>query len=213
VDERLRTRYAGDDAARAYRTKYEGSPFRRWSSRREKALVARLLDRSGAEGEVLDVPCGTGRMVPTLLARAPRVVAVDLSDAMIRVATEDLAREIAAGRVAVSVASADALPFPDGVFAAAVCWRLLHHLHDRAARARVLSELARVARTAVVASFADAATWKARSERRRGRARRCAFLTADDVASEARDVGLRLAAVLRLSSPFSVQAGALLLRS
>jgi SAM-dependent methyltransferase len=213
VDERLKARYASEEAAEAYRGKYERSLARRWSSRRETALVARLLDRAGAEGEVLDVPCGAGRLVPTLLRRATRVVAVDLSPAMVRVATEELATEVAAGRVAVSVASADALPFPDGAFAAAVCWRLLHHLHDRAARARVLGELARVARTAVVASFADAGTWKARSERRRGRERRCAFLTADDLAAEARAAGLRLATVARLSSAFSVQAGALLLRA
>jgi SAM-dependent methyltransferase len=211
VDDRFSARYGGDEAARAYRAKYERSFLRRLSARREAALVGRLLDRAGGRGgEVLDAPCGAGRLVPTLLSRAERVVGVDLSPAMVAAATEALAGEVASGRVALSVGSAEALPFQRGAFRAAVCWRLLHHLAAPEERRRVLAELARVARDAVVVSFADAGTLRARAARRRGRPSRRAPIAVETLAQDARAAGLDLAAHERLSSAFSALAGALL---
>ena len=70
--------------------------------------------------------------------------------------------------------------------------------------------LARVSRSAVVVSFADAGTWKARSERRRGRSRRCTMLERDELFAEAGAAGLRGVEARRLASAFSLLAGALL---
>lgn len=206
----LMERYGSAAGAAAYRDKYARSLSRRLSALREASLLRRALARAGTQGPALDAPCGAGRMVPVLLERAARVTALDLSPAMAEEARRGLAPEVLAGRVVVGEGSVERLPFDDGAFDTAVCWRLLHHLTDPSDRGRVLAELARVARRAVVVTFADAGTWKARSQRRRGRDRRCVKVTSEALAAEAAAAGLRLEGTWRLASAFSLLAVALL---
>lgn len=209
MDEALRARYGSAAGAAAYARKYDASPLRRWSSRREAALVARLVDAVGGRGgHVVDVPCAAGRLVRPLLGVAARVTAVDASEAMVAVASDLLSAEVAAGRAAVVVGRAESLPFRDGEADVVVCWRLLHHLLDPAERAAILAETARVARSGVVISFADRGTWKARLQAARRRNRRCAKVTLAEIAAEAQAAGLSLTAHRRLSSAFSLVAGA-----
>ncbi|MCC7139131.1 MAG: class I SAM-dependent methyltransferase [Planctomycetes bacterium] len=209
----LQRRYGSAQGAAAYRHKYERSWLRRWSARREASLLRWALARAATSGEVLDVPCGAGRMAPVLLERAARVTGVDRSDAMVEQARDACADAVAAGRLALATGSADALPFPDGAFHTAVCWRLLHHVVDRDDRRRVLASLARVATGAVVATFCDATTWKARGERLRRRDRRCVTLAPAAFADEARAAGLVVEATRRLSSCFSLLAVAVCRRA
>jgi ubiquinone/menaquinone biosynthesis C-methylase UbiE len=208
----LEQRYGSLEGAAAYRRKYERSWLRRWSAHREATLLRWALAQAQTEGVALDVPCGAGRMVPVLLERARRVTAVDLSAAMVEEAKAALADDVAADRVVLGTASADALPFDRGVFDTAVCWRLLHHVVDRDVRVGILHELARVTRRAVIITFADTGTWKAWSERVRRRTRRCAMLSEADVRAEAHDAGLSLALgdTRRLSIAFSLLAVAVL---
>ena len=124
MDTHLYERYGSEAGATAYRHKYERSLARRWSNRRELSAVHRALERAGARGRVLDCPCGAGRLVPTLLAVADHVTAVDLSPEMVKQAEDALAALAAAGRVSFAVASADRLPFPDQAFDTVVCHRL-----------------------------------------------------------------------------------------
>lgn len=105
-----------------------------------------------------DIGCGTGRLIPHLVAGGARVRGVDLSDEMVRVARRD--------QPGCDVQQADlrALPFADGELDGAVCWYSLIFLapHDRPA---AWGELARVVRPGghLVVS------WKhGRDERRRG---------------------------------------------
>jgi SAM-dependent methyltransferase len=206
----LEQRYGSPEGAAAYRTKYEHSLARRWSARREAALLRWALAFAGTEGVALDAPCGAGRMTPVLLEHARRVTAVDLSPAMVAEARAALADAIAVGQVVLGTGSVDALPFDDGAFDTAVCWRLLHHVTDRAARVRILAGLARVARGAVIVTVADAGTWKARLQRWRRRDRRCVRLDVDDLAAEAAAAGLSVRATRRLASWFSLLAVAVL---
>ena len=176
----LRARYDSEAGARAYAAKYDRRWSRRLSNRRELNLVRWAMRKTGLSaqraergiraGAVLDVPCAAGRLIPVLLEFADRVTAIDRSPAMVAVATEASATEAAAGRVLVGEGDASALRFVDRAFEVVVCWRLLHHLTDRADRIRVLRELARTCRRGVVVTFADASTWKARFQRWR---RRC----------------------------------------
>jgi SAM-dependent methyltransferase len=214
VDEALRARYASPAGARAYARKYDASWLRRWSSRRETALVARLVrSLSSGPATVLDVPCAAGRLVRPLLGLASRVVAIDASPAMVEVAREAHADEVASGRVTASVGTAESLPFEDGAFDVVVCWRLLHHLVDAAERARILAEVARVSRAGVVLSFADAGTLRARLQSARRRNRRCVKLSPRALADEASAAGLRVVETRRLSSAFSLVAGAALAKA
>jgi SAM-dependent methyltransferase len=207
----LMARYASEAGAKAYARKYERSWMRRRSARREAALVREALSRAGARGEVLDVPCGAGRMVATLVDRGDRVVGADLSPEMLGLAARLHAGAVADGRASFVRANATSLPFPGGRFDAVVCWRLLHHVTDRAARVAILAEAARVSRGPVVISYGDATTLKARLHRLRGRRRRCVLETPAELGAEAGEAGLRVAWTGRLSSPFSLLAGALLL--
>lgn len=90
-----------------------------------------------ANRSVLDVGCGPGLFTYHLAARARRVVGTDVSPVM-------LAR--AQGFETVQ-ANAEDLPFPDGSFDIAFEANLLHHVPRPAA---VISEMARIAREAVV---------------------------------------------------------------
>src|SRR5262245_1902809 len=200
----LEQRYGSAEGAAAYRRKYEQSWLRRVSAKREATLLRWALEEAGAEGVVLDVPCGAGRLVPVLLERARRVTAVDTSPAMLAEAKAALVEEVAADRVVFGTASADALPFDQGAFDTAVCWRLLHHVVERDARVRVLHELGRVARRAAIVTFSDAGTWKAWSERVRRRRRRCVLLAEKDLRGEAHDAGLQIEQTRRLSNAFSL---------
>jgi ubiquinone/menaquinone biosynthesis C-methylase UbiE len=187
-------RYRSREGAVAYRTKYATSLFRRISSRREVAIVRDFVGRAGPVRRLLDCPCGAGRLLPALAAAAS-VTAADLSRPM-------LAEARGAGRARFVQASAFRLPFEDRAFDVAVCHRLVHHV-DAAGRATVLAELARVTTRAVVLSFADAGTRRARRPTRR------TCVDAGTLAAEARAAGLRLEESRRVASWFSVQAIAL----
>lgn len=151
--------------------RYVGPRFRTaGAAGRDGKLVARLARRLALPSTaiVLDVPCGTGRLSPTLIAPEGFYVGVDVSAAMLR-----QARTV--HDAPLLQASAAALPFADSSFDVVVCCRLLHHLRDDE-RAAVLRELVRVSRRFVVASFFDSGSWAAWRRsigvRRQGRSRR-----------------------------------------
>ncbi len=203
----METRYRSPAGALAYRHKYERSLARRWSNRREQAIVRAALERAGTRGRVLDCPVGAGRLVPTLLGFAEHVTGADMSPAMIDEARDALAPAIEAGRVDLVVASASSLPFADGAFDTVVCHRLVHHLATAAERGAVLSELRRVAARCVLCSFSDDTTAKARRQSRRGVERRRHPLTPEAFLAEARAAGLvPLGKPLHLAPWFSLVA-------
>jgi len=86
-------------------------------------------------GRALDVGCGTGRISAALAARGVKVWGVDPAPGMLEVARARVPRG-----VGLKEGTAEALPFRDGWFDAAVCW-LTVHLMDRQ---RAFAELARV---------------------------------------------------------------------
>jgi SAM-dependent methyltransferase len=198
-------RYDTPGEAAAYRDKYRRSLVRRLSSRRELSLVGRALAQAASYGRILDVPCGAGRLGPTLLRRAVRLVAADLSLPMVREARTALALPAHARRALFARAAAEALPFADGAFDTVLCHRLLHHLAEPAARARLLAELRRVASRWVILSFHDASAPRLRFRGARPRSR--VALLPDELAREAAAVGLSLVPpVRRLNGWFSLLA-------
>ena len=97
-----------------------------------------LVSRLPSGGHVLDVATGTGLVADQLLRRGYRVTALDQSPEMLAVARERLN-----GRVELVEASADSLPFPDGVFDHLTFTYLLRYVENPQA---TLAELARVVR-------------------------------------------------------------------
>jgi ubiquinone/menaquinone biosynthesis C-methylase UbiE len=104
-------------------------------------------------GEValLDAGCGTGSYSQAMLPHVGRISAVDVSPAMIEVASGKLAAAEAEGRVTFHCAPIDELPFESGTFDGVMINQVLHHLPDRPAEGfpahrRVFREFARVLR-------------------------------------------------------------------
>jgi SAM-dependent methyltransferase len=103
---------------------------------------------------VLEMGCGTGVFLPALTrAVAPDglVIGIDHADSFL---TEARQRVDAAGvgdRVALEVADALQLPFPDGSFDTAHCERVLMHLEDPEAALRELRRVVRPGGRVVVA--------------------------------------------------------------
>ncbi len=115
--------------------------------------AALVLDGAGPlEGPVLDLGSGMGVMARELARRGLAVESVDVSAEDQEVAaslTEGTGLE---SRVRFTPADGAALPFPDGAFAAAVSFNVLHHLADGAP---VLREVVRVVRSGGVLVLAD----------------------------------------------------------
>jgi SAM-dependent methyltransferase len=99
--------------------------------------VALAREQVPSGGRVLDVGCGTGRLLDSLPPSYERV-GVDVSHAML-----DRARQKG---LEVVEASADALPFRDSSFDLVTTFAVLHHLIDPARVRCCLGEMARVAR-------------------------------------------------------------------
>jgi ubiquinone/menaquinone biosynthesis C-methylase UbiE len=134
--------------AAAYRRSRHPSRYTRHY--KEEAIVSPWLDDLPRGAAILDVPCGTGRWIPTLAGRGFRYVGADISQSMV-----DEARTVTAPPPVLGLVVADLarLPFDDESFDAVILWRLLHHVPDSETRERLLREAARVTRNKVILSF------------------------------------------------------------
>jgi SAM-dependent methyltransferase len=187
-----RTKY--DDPGRAKRYAGRGEP----RGREEWALVEEVAFRTPGVApprDVLDAPCGAGRIAAAFLARGVPVRCADLSPAMRAEAANSLGG--APGLLGVETIDLEAAP-PPSAWAAdlVVCFRFLHHLPDAATRGRVLASLAALSKRLVLVSFHHpvSAHHLARALRRlltRRRGDRHA-ITARRLAREASAHGLRL---------------------
>lgn len=81
---------------------------------------------------VLDIGCGPGRSLAKLADLSPkgRVVGTDPSELMAEIAVKRNRTLVKAGRVDVLIASAAALPFPDGAFDKALCVHVIYFWND-----------------------------------------------------------------------------------
>jgi ubiquinone/menaquinone biosynthesis C-methylase UbiE len=167
------------------------SRFDRWAPRYDASVLQRLVfDRvhelvlaeiaPRRPQTVLDVGCGTGRLLERISKRLPGVelAGVDASTDMIEVAQrKDLGARF-------EVAKAERLPFEVGVFDAAVTTISMHHWTDPPAG---LSEVGRVLKpggTLVIADFFKGGVYR--------RLRGLLPFTSGDVAFTAEELGLVL---------------------
>ena len=136
------------DAVNYRDQRFARSPHHSRIERAERSLVERIVRDLGVRGEVLDVPCGSGRFFAALAAAGARVVGADIAAPMV-----ELARGAAGTPVPCLLADARHLPFGDGGFDLVFAMRLLHRVPSAAERVAVLVELARVSRGWVLFSF------------------------------------------------------------
>jgi SAM-dependent methyltransferase len=194
-----RERWCDPEVARTYDERRFAGRLGCAKHRQDARVLLDLLKEVGGVESLLDLPTGTGRMLPELAAAGYRAFGADLSRPMLlRAAVR------APGRLA--EAAAERLPFADGAFDAVVCVRFLFHLEDPGARRRVLTELARVARRALLGEVRWSATAKHRVRRLRGHRRLAPAYGREELRRELADLGLGLACVRPVSRLFSDKA-------
>ncbi|MBN1418409.1 MAG: class I SAM-dependent methyltransferase [Planctomycetes bacterium] len=136
--------YDREAVASAYDERRFSSLRGRMHHRREVREILRALDRLPADAAILDVPCGTGRILDVLVRRGS-AIGCDASPAMLAIAGARSAAALVRARL-------PDLPFRDRTFDAALCIRFLMHVRGPD-RIRALSELARVSRGLVIADL------------------------------------------------------------
>jgi SAM-dependent methyltransferase len=115
--------------------------YTRFMGRYSEPLAARFADLAAVRRgqRVLDVGCGPGALTAELVSRlgASAVCAVDPSEPFAAAVAERLPG------VQVSVAAAERLPFPDGVFDAALAQLVVHFMADPVAGLREMGRVTR----------------------------------------------------------------------
>lgn len=160
-------KYHEDQFPERYAGKHDASASRRFNNRREQQLLRRCLAWVGPVDSVADIGCGAGRFWRTLLdaSGVGTGVALDVSEAMLQFARRSQPPALGE-RFRPVAGSALALPFGDGAFDCVISMRLLHHFGEPEPRRQALSELARVARRAVIVSLWTDGNFKAWRRRR-----------------------------------------------
>src|SRR5258706_9093898 len=146
------------EQAALYRKSRDPSKFKRHHL--EEKIINGWLDAVPKNGLVLDIPCGAGRLVPTITQRGFRYLGADFSVAMINEARQDAAK---ANNQVMGFFRGDAefLPLADDSVDCVVIWRLFHHLGGSQIREAMLKEAARVSRDRVLISFHHALSFTA----------------------------------------------------
>jgi len=79
---------------------------------------------------ILEIACGTGQQTLIMANKKLHVIAIDLSEEMIRLAQRKTVLAGLSGYVDYVVSDAENLPLKDGVFGACVCCGALHHINN-----------------------------------------------------------------------------------
>lgn len=154
LDEGIRRRFDRPEVAAQYALRKNVAADAR--NRRELDCILAGLGDIGAGARVLDLPTGTGRLIPPLRALGHEVIAGDSSPHMLDQARRQVTEaDLGGDRPAVSFARLDVMDIdlPDAAVDVTICNRLLHHYPTAALRRQALAELARVTRRRLVVSY------------------------------------------------------------
>jgi ubiquinone/menaquinone biosynthesis C-methylase UbiE len=192
-------------AIRKYDTKQKAEKFASGvrgtrTDRREKRCVTKALAlaKVAAGASVLDLPCGTGRLLPLLKKLGYKVTAADVSAAMV------VQAHLYAGPSGenclddtdeLRVANVLQTGFDDNRFDAVICHRLLQYFPEAEVRQQALKELRRICRSPIIVSFlcslaTDAVVPYVREALLNGRRRGCVPIGLSTFARDVHESGL-----------------------
>lgn len=120
--------------------------------RRELAALRRCLRKIPREGDVLDFPCGAGRLLRVLSEEGFHVTGADASAEMIK-KVENLSSLSTHQYRNLHQRDVFSSGFADGEFDAVVSNRLFHHFNEGRDRVLAMIELSRIAKGPLVLSF------------------------------------------------------------
>jgi 2-polyprenyl-3-methyl-5-hydroxy-6-metoxy-1,4-benzoquinol methylase len=150
-------RFDQQEVAEKYPTQFGDG----WRARLEVRSIRRALAAVPPGARVLDLPCGSGRLLDILAGGGYRITCADCSEHMTRMArrrwdTLQAQNRFDATQPDFVVRDVMQTGYPDGYFDAVICNRLFHHFRESDVRIRALSELRRVCRGPVIVSFFNA---------------------------------------------------------
>jgi ubiquinone/menaquinone biosynthesis C-methylase UbiE len=174
-------------------SKYEkqryGAPDQKLVDRREQAWVDEIIrSLELAKCRVLDAPCGYGRFSTVFARHGARVIAADVSAAMVGRARERVAEEGRRGMYVVM--DIRHLPFKDDSVEATFTMRLFHHGFAREQMGEILAELARVSHRWVILSYYRSNWLHGLFRRLKGFSSRIKMMTDEEFQSELKAVPL-----------------------
>ena len=148
--------YNSTRGAEAYKADYGNKLHRKWSDKRERALLAGYFHEIGNVDTILDLPCGHGRLAGFLKNHCKNLIEGDWSFTMVSLNRRDHGDD----QRRYVRASALEIPLPDRSVDVVVSFRLSHHLETLDLRERHLTELFRVAKKAVIVTWFSATSVK-----------------------------------------------------
>lgn len=160
-------RFDQASAAALYATRHGGHA----RDRREQGCIERALADVRPGSKVLDLPSGTGRLLPMLHRLGYQITEADYSPHMVQHARElwqDFVKATPdAAKTGVTFETQDVMKttYADKYFDATICNRLFHHFSESSTRVAALKELGRITKGPIVVSFFNADTIDARFKR------------------------------------------------
>ena len=139
------------------RVKYDEKTAKSYQVRKTGKHLAemKLVDRAflliPKTHRVLDLPCGGGRVTVHLGLQGYKMSSADLSDAMLAITRENVAKNGLKG--AVEKQDIEKLSYADQHFDSLISFRLFHHFPNPEIRQRAVSELCRIAKHFVAISY------------------------------------------------------------
>jgi ubiquinone/menaquinone biosynthesis C-methylase UbiE len=166
--------YNSARGAQAYKADYQNKLHRKWSDKRERALLHRYFAKIGHVDSILDLPCGHGRLADMLKGHCNRLIEADWSFTMVSLNQRDHGTE----QRHYFRASALEIPLGDRSVDVVVSFRLSHHLESQELRERHLCELFRIANRTVIVTWFSATSLKnlLRNDRVRAIAAECGYV-------------------------------------
>jgi len=200
-----KTGYYGSLAASYDERRFSGAlgRLKNWWDQR---LVEKAVRHAGHVERILDVPCGTGRLVRSLASRVPHSVGADVSLDMIEFSRlHPSVKNGPKGVLEYVQCDARSLAFSNDSFDVVLSGRFLHHLFhlSKSDRLGVIREFARVSRRWVLGDFNIQYGLKYYMNRVRsilkGKPLKSERMTASKVFEELAEAGLRVERVYPIS--------------
>jgi ubiquinone/menaquinone biosynthesis C-methylase UbiE len=152
-----KTRYQDKNIADGYDDRRFVGSKGKWTHKREKECLEKMLEVVPKGEKILELPCGTGRLTEFLLQIGYKVTAADISDEMMRHAKSKT--EAFGSKVTFEKADIEKLKYKDNTFSAIAVIRLLHHI-PTSLHSKVLGELHRVTKKWVVITYSNKCTFQ-----------------------------------------------------
>ncbi len=147
---RAKQHYQKKDVA----VEYDDFRFRSWYGKmshesESKALQNMMQTYFESPGHVLDIPCGTGRLLQDMTDLGFKITGGDISDEMMGIAKKRYADN---PNIDFQKLDGESMPFEDNRFDYLTSYRLMCHL-PRESRNKVLKEMIRVTRKVLIVNY------------------------------------------------------------